>query len=204
MLKTNISTKIDSYLINMGRFCERIFYAARYYIFNEKWIFAVNVIVCLGGAIFGAVTKINIFSSIQSDITVNVIITGGFGAVFWHCFFPNIIIIIGAFFLGFNSITVWLIFVITFFRGLYIGGFCVSVWCLGFYGVIFILFYSVIQIAFCAFVLGYVLAYSLDNCNCSFYNADYQILIFLAVFTAIFALFQCCIVFLLPRAILII
>lgn len=189
----------------MSRFYDRICYATRYYLLNKQWIFVVNVVICLGGAIFGIITKANIFATIldSADLTVNVIVTGGFGAVFWHCFFPNIILIVAAFFLGFNTATVWIIFVLTFLRGIYIGGFCVTIWCLGFYGVLFMIFYSIVQLAFCCFILGLIYAYSLDNCKCSFRNADYKILLFLAVFTALFCIIQCALVFLFPRAILI-
>ncbi|HPG92313.1 MAG TPA: hypothetical protein PK675_02765 [Clostridia bacterium] len=189
----------------MSRFYDRICYAVRYYLSNKQWIFVVNVVVCLGGAIFGIITKANIFAAFDTgDITVNVIITGGFGAVFWHCFFPNIILVTAAFFLGFNIATVWIIFILTFFRGIYIGGFCVLIWCLGFYGILFVIFYCIVQVAFCSFVLGLIYAYSLDNCKCSFRDADYKILLFLAVFTAVFCIIQSALVFLVPRAILII
>lgn len=171
----------------MNRFFSKIFYGLEYYLLRYKTLFIFHAAAMVAGVILGCIleSKTQNFC-MKTDAFLEVLIRGGFGSVFFKALFANLLLFAAAVALGLSSKIAWICFILTFLRGIALGALTFEIFAvLGFLGVLYFIFFALIQMAICVFAVAYAQAVCCDCCYNGVLNEYRQLLIFVALIFAV-------------------
>ena len=148
----------------MNRFFSQIFYGLEYYLSRYKALFIFHAAAMAAGVVLGCIleSKTQNFC-MKTDVFLEVLISGGFGGVFFKALFANLILFAAAVALGLSPKIVWICFILTFLRGVALGALTFEIFAvLGFLGILYFIFFALIQMAVCVLAVGYAQALCAD------------------------------------------
>lgn len=188
----------------MNRFFSKLGYGAEYYLTRHKMLFILHAAAMLAGVILGCIFESKTHNwCIKTDVFVEILMCGGFGAVFFKAVFPNLLLAAGAVALCLSDKIAWISFVLTFLRGLALGAVTYALFAvLGFLGFFYFLLFALLQMAICVFAVAFAHAICASVCYCG-RNFEYMQLLILAGAVFLICLVQTVLFFLILRSLFI-